>query len=163
MCIWEQTNMSNVIAYSVDEDDWEIQLQRHHSTQLELCDRLEKLADGLPENYDAQECLAISWRIFPIIKAAHQFEEQVLFPKLSPPQNECSEITRSVERLQFEHWEDESFAEELSTALRQLVSHPGSANIEKLSYMLRGFFEGLRRHIAFEAEHILPILRSTAA
>jgi hypothetical protein len=24
--------------------------------------------------------------------------------------------------------------------------------------MLRGFFEGLRRHIAFEREHIVPIL-----
>jgi hypothetical protein len=24
--------------------------------------------------------------------------------------------------------------------------------------MLRGFFEGLRRHIAFEREHIVPLL-----
>ena len=33
-------------------------------------------------------------------------------------------------------------------------------NFEALSYMLRGFFEGLRRHIAFEVEHLMPILDS---
>ena len=155
----KQEHTLNDIVSDEENDDWEAELQKHHSTQLDLCNRLEKLADGLPESYNAQECLSISWGLFPIIKAAHQFEEQVLFPRLKSSQIENAEIARSVERLQFEHWEDESFAEELSTALRQLVSHPASANIEKLSYMLRGFFEGLRRHIAFETEHILPVLQ----
>lgn len=132
----------------------------HHSSQLKLCDRLERLADSLPDSYDAQECLSISWALYPTIRAAHQFEEEKLFPILMPPKENASEIAKSIERLQFEHWEDESFAEELSTALRHLVSNPKSANVDKLSYMLRGFFEGLRRHIAFETEHILPILQN---
>ena len=140
--------------------DWEPQLKVHHKNQLELCDRLENLADSLPKNFDKQECLFIARALYPTIKAAHQFEEQTLFPLLNPGKGHDENVSRSIERLQFEHWEDESFAEELSSTLRQLVSQPDATNIEKLSYMLRGFFEGLRRHIAFEAEHILPILRS---
>jgi hypothetical protein len=29
-------------------------------------------------------------------------------------------------------------------------------NAEVVGFMLRGFFESLRRHIAFEREHVLP-------
>ena len=132
----------------------------HHKSQLELCDRLEKLADSLPNNYDPQECLSISWALYPTIRAAHKFEEEKLFPILIPAKKNGAKITSNIERLRFEHWEDESFAEDISLALRQLISEPARTNIDKLSYMLRGFFEGLRRHIAFESEHILPILQS---
>lgn len=31
-------------------------------------------------------------------------------------------------------------------------------NAEAIGFMLRGFFEGLRRHIAFEREHVLPMI-----
>ena len=46
---------------------------------------------------------------------------------------------------------------EIVDALEELAT-VGVGNIDKLSYMLRGFFEGLRRHIAFEKEHLVPLL-----
>ena len=70
-----------------------------------------------------------------------------------------SNLNRSLERLKYEHWEDESFAEEVSDGLIRFVSDPDHPSPDTLAYMLRGFFEGLRRHIAFESEHILPLLR----
>ena len=133
-------------------------IRAHHQSQLELCDRLEKFADSLPWKYDTQECLSIAWALYPTIKAAHNFEEEVLFPILMPKEEDETNITKSLERLRYEHWEDESYAEEISLALRQLIHEPKLTNVDKLSYMLRGFFESLRRHIAFESEHILPIL-----
>ena len=132
----------------------------HHLSQLKLCDRLEKLADSLPNGYDKQECLSICWALYPTIKAAHEFEEQRLFPCLLAGRHQNEKVFKSIERLRFEHWEDESYAEELSAALRQLVYDPAGANIDKLSYMLRGFFDGMRRHIAFEVEYIIPLLES---
>ncbi len=33
-----------------------------------------------------------------------------------------------------------------------------AVDVEKLGYMLRGFFTGVRRHLAFEREYILPII-----
>ncbi|MEM9330895.1 MAG: hemerythrin domain-containing protein [Pseudomonadota bacterium] len=134
------------------------QLLQHHQKQLDLCKRLEQLADTLPDNFDKQECLSISWQIYPIVREAHKYEEEVLFPILSGRQSSKSGVDKSIERLKFEHWEDESSAEDISLSLRQMVSEPASANVEKISYMLRGFFEGLRRHIAFETDHLLPMM-----
>ena len=34
----------------------------------------------------------------------------------------------------------------------------GVENPEAVGFMLRGLFETLRRHIAFEREHVLPIV-----
>lgn len=130
----------------------------HHKSQLELCKRLERLADRLPDQFDKQECLSLSWQLYPTVKAAHRFEEEYLFPLLLGEEETQSGIERSLERLKFEHWEDESSAEDISIFLRQLVQDPKGVNIGKISYMLRGFFEGLRRHIAFETEHLMPML-----
>jgi hemerythrin-like domain-containing protein len=69
-----------------------------------------------------------------------------------------ADLKATVERLRYEHWEDESFADEVADALIRFVTDRASSNAETLAYMLRGFFEGLRRHIAFEREHIVPIL-----
>lgn len=131
----------------------------HHNSQLELCKRLEKLADSLPHKYDSQECLSISWQLYPAIKSAHKFEEEQLFPLLLETDQSPEDTARSIERLKFEHWEDESSAEDISIILRQMISHPNATNIGKISYMLRGFFDGIRRHIAFETEYLLPKLR----
>lgn len=142
-----------------DKAALEEEILSHHKTQLELCNRLEHLADNLPDGFDKQECLSLSWQLFPTVKQAHQFEEKHLFPLLLSGEVSGENIEKSLERLKFEHWEDESSAEDIGMFLKQLVQRPTEANVDKLSYMLRGFFEGLRRHIAFETEHLLPKLK----
>jgi hemerythrin-like domain-containing protein len=96
--------------------------------------------------------------LIPTVKTAHQFEEKQVFPLLHHPDVHTSSLRQSLERLQFEHWEDESFAEEVSEGLMMMITETDRHNHDTLSYMLRGFFEGLRRHIAFEIDHILPML-----
>ncbi len=119
---------------------------------------LESIADSLPEDTDSQVILSLSRKIFPTVKTAHEFEEQRLFTLLEHKLGNGEELSRNLERLQFEHLEDESYAEEVADSLMGYVTDPKSQNPDALSYMLRGFFEGVRRHIAFEAEHILPML-----
>ena len=131
-------------------------LDHHLKTQLSLCDSLEEIADGLPDNIDSQECLHIARSIYATVRRAHDFEENVLFPMLTRSGN--SKIASTVDRLRGEHWEDESFAHELQDVLIEFVTHRQHANAETLGYMLRGFFEGVRRHIAFEKEYIVPLV-----
>ena len=150
--------MSEVMRLRPDRAIVSKNLFSHHKRQLELCERLEQLADSLPANINSQECLSLSWQIYPVVREAHRFEEETLFPLLLEFDSKDIKLADSLERLKFEHWEDESFAEDISLSLRQVISEPGKANIEKIAYMLRGFFEGMRRHIAFEAEHLMPIL-----
>ncbi len=136
------------------------EFEKHIQLQLTICDQLEQIADTLPHNLDNQACLNIARSVYTTIKNAHKFEEDKLFPFLleNTPSNQTCE---SLERLCSEHWEDEIYAYDVQDALINFVTTPDEANPEALGYMLRGFFEGVRRHIAFEREQILPIVKST--
>lgn len=143
-----------------DQDSLTARVEALHQAQLELCTRLEELADHLPDRFKPSECLHIAQLLSPTVHASHELEEKSLFPMLLKTSSPDDEIAQSIERLRFEHWEDESTADDLSQYLRELAEHPDDANIDKLSYMLRGLFEGLRRHIAFEREHLLPRIKA---
>lgn len=135
------------------------QLQEHLNKQLGLCAALEKIADGLPDNVCRQSCLHAARSIYPIVKSAHQFEEDRLFPAIQEAFAAQPNAPESpFQRLMQEHWEDESFGEEISEVILEFVAGRDT-NTDKLSYMLRGFFEGLRRHIAFEKEVFTPIFQ----
>jgi hemerythrin-like domain-containing protein len=138
------------------------ELRSFHAKQSHMCEQLEALADSLPDNVGNQECLMLARAIYPEIKRSHEFEENSLFPAARECDPDNLTLASTLERLRYEHWEDESFAEELTDALTSFVAEPECRNPEKLAYMLRGFFEGLRRHIAFEREHLIPLLMTFA-
>lgn len=128
----------------------------------QICAKLEKIADDLPENVDRQDCMALARSIYPTIVSAHKFEEGIVFPLLRRTARQPG-IDDTIERLRFEHWEDESFAAELQETLCGFVTGRETERVDTLAWMLRGFFEGLRRHIAFEREHVMPMLARAAS
>lgn len=134
-------------------------INRHHSNLSTLCEALENIANNLPRSVDKQACLTLSRSIFPMVFEAHEFEEKKLFPYLLISNNQNKPLINSLNRLKFEHYEDETFAQEISEALHEFVTGENTIFAEKLAYMLRGFFEGVRRHLAFEKEHLLPLLQ----
>jgi hemerythrin-like domain-containing protein len=99
----------------------------------------------------------------PMIKGVHRLEEDVVFPLIAAQHGADDKIETTLNRLRFEHCEDECFAEELTEALNALGTGNPDVNIEAIGYMLRGFFEAMRRHIAFESEMLLPIDTSLSA
>ncbi len=122
-----------------------------------LCDNLETVADALAQEPDRQNCLHIARALPAAIRDAHRFEETHVFPLLKDAAHEKEE---TLSRLWLEHIADESYADELAEALRDHIAGRGRLDAEALGYMLRGFFEGLRRHLAFEREHVVPILQA---
>lgn len=134
-------------------------LQRAHTEQLALCDVLEEIADSLPANIDARKCLEAANALNPLIKGVHSYEETVLFPWLESSVEIQPALRETLHRLKFEHCEDACFAEELTDTLTRL-GRGERVNMEATGYMLRGFFESLRRHIAFEREHILSNIQA---
>lgn len=94
-------------------------VQAFHEKQSNLCDRLEGLADSLPDNFNAQEALVLARQIMPVICESHRFEEDVLFELV----NDASS-NQSLERLKFEHWEDEASGEDLTDALLSYGCNP---------------------------------------
>ncbi|MDX8461349.1 hemerythrin domain-containing protein [Mesorhizobium humile] len=127
-------------------------MRRAHVQKLALCHILEGIADDLPSRVDRLQCLAVAADLLPLLRECHRFEEEVVFPVFARQTGEED----TVERLKLEHLEDESAAADLSEAL--LVHGHGRPieNPEAFGYMLRAFFESMRRHIAFERDHVLP-------
>jgi Hemerythrin HHE cation binding domain len=131
------------------------------ATKEQFCDQLEAIADLLPDNVDVRDCLLAAQKILPMVIRAHVFEEHVVYPMLLEIVPDTADITAWLERLKYEHMGDEDFAGDLCLALRDFATNRSGAKAVSLSWMLRGFFEGLRRHVAFERSNLLPILESS--
>lgn len=125
-----------------------------HRDQLALCRSLEAIADSLPSRIDRTACLTAARALGPLISHAHDLEERLVFPAIEARHA----ISASIERLKYEHMEDVCFSEELHDALMAYGRGTPRPAPDAFGYMLRGFFEGLRRHIAFEQEIIVPLL-----
>ncbi len=123
-----------------------------------FCTHLELAADMLPDAIDAQDCLLLAQNVVPLMRRAHEYEEFTVFPTLLARPSTPPEFNATVDRLRFEHLGDEEFANDLCISLRLFVMDRPRANVDALAWMLRGFFEGIRRHVAFEREHVLPLM-----
>ena len=129
-----------------------------HDDMLHLCDQLETIADSLPANVDRQHCLHVARAVCRTVAEAHRLEEAVLFPALEPLSTTLKTMPATLDRLRYEHYEDMCFAEELADTLLAIGKGETSLSGDAAGYMLRGFFESVRRHIAFERELLTPLL-----
>lgn len=125
--------------------------------QLELCHALEHIADGLPDCVDRR--LAKSATIMLECGLSHyvQFEDEKLFPLVRKRGGDT--IADALRQLEHEHVRDEAFAMEIAEELDGLCASQICRNPEMLGYMLRGFFEGRRRHIVWENTVVIPVAR----
>jgi hemerythrin-like domain-containing protein len=130
---------------------------RAHDDVLKLCQLLEEIADSLPALVDRSVCSNVSVRLVPLISDVHRYEETILFPWLERRYPEKPVLHESMQRLKAEHLEDEGYADEISDML-QSIALERNYQAETAGYMLRGFFEGVRRHVACEREYIYELL-----
>lgn len=133
-------------------------VQSAHEAKLALCDRLEAIADSLPNELDRRECLLAARALGPRFARVHRFEEEQIFPVFASHFGQAGEARGTIDRLTNEHFEDEGYAAELREALRAAARRRRAENPEALGFMLRGFFGALRRHIAFERDHVFALL-----
>lgn len=135
-----------------------LDVSRAHAAKLKLCDDLEAIADGLPDRIDRRNCLFIAASLPPLLVQSHAYEEKYVFPAFQ--RNGSNRIARlmTVRRLKVEHVEDECAAQDLADVLSAIGEGGPVRNPEALGFMLRAFFESMRRHIAFEREHIIPVI-----
>ncbi|MDQ0330952.1 hypothetical protein QFZ88_003279 [Mesorhizobium sp. YL-MeA3-2017] len=134
-----------------------MEMQRIHEDKLTLCAALETIADTLPDAVCRLECLRIASILVPMLRDAHNYEGDVIFPAFASATGR-SDTDPTLHRLRVEHVEDESFADEVTEVLLAVGHGKPIENPEAFGFMLRGLFETLRRHIAFEREHVLPVI-----
>lgn len=104
------------------------------------------------------KCLGTANAIVPLLRNIHQYEETIIFPAYEVATSGGNANLASTRRLRAEHVEDECFAGEVTEILLAVGHGETVENAEAVGFMLRGFFESMRRHIAFEREHVLPAI-----
>lgn len=130
-----------------------------HAVQVQMCDAMERIADGLPDDVDRRLCAQVASCLQFDLPLHHHDEETALFPLLREralPQDGLNEI---LDRLASEHSSDTDFASEIAESLELLGQGRRDANPDMLGYMLRGFFERYRRHVHWENTLVMPVAR----
>ena len=130
-----------------------------HAVQVQMCDAMERIADGLPDEVDRRLCAQVASCLQFDLPLHHHDEEEALFPLLRQRALPEDGLDKILERLASEHDSDNDFASEIAEALEALGQGVRPANPEMLGYMLRGFFERYRRHIHWENTLVMPLAR----
>ncbi len=129
---------------------------RDHEAQLNLCDLLEEIADSLPSHIDQNKCVCAAMALTHRVRVHHHMEEAILFPRIIAQAPDNYVLHSIFNRLEDEHRTDEGHCDEAIELLTQISSGTTPSNVEAAGYLLRGLFEGLRRHIAFENDYVVP-------
>ncbi|KIN71816.1 hemerythrin domain-containing protein [Sulfitobacter guttiformis] len=127
--------------------------------QFDLCVKLEDLADSLPSKVDTRVAMMLARRLQSALRRCHALEEKIVFPVLLSAQTDIAAI---LDRLRQEHLEDEYHANDVYDAIQAYVATRDRKDAEQLGYMLRCLFISLRRHLAFDCDYVLPLLRRAA-
>lgn len=129
-----------------------------HALQLELCDALEHIADGLPDCVDRRLAHSAATVLDNGLALYVRFEDEQLFPRLRSRGGHA--LDGALVQLEGEHVRDQALALEIAEQLDTLCAQGACRNPEMLGYMLRGFFDGRRRHIAWENTVVISIAPS---
>lgn len=117
---------------------------------------LEDVADGLPHDVDRAKLAKALAALRDDLPLLHRDENEGLLPLLALRCEPDEALKRIIERMRREHGIDSGFADEIVEALEPVAAGAPAENPERLGYMLRGFFENYRRHIAWDGDIILP-------
>jgi hemerythrin-like domain-containing protein len=133
-------------------------LDYDHKAQRALADLLEQIADSLPDEVN-RAAAALAAKQIRTLHARHaRIEDECVFPLL---ESRCdAEVTRrAIAIARREHEDAEGRAIELAEELDALAATGRAINAEGLGFMLRAFFDALRRHLDWVDAAILPQAR----
>lgn len=138
-------------------------LENEQEEYLKLCMALEEIADTLPGNVDFAKAEAAAILLRDGFACHISSQQDFLFPLLRQRTKDAEEA-KAVEvlltQLEYEHAIDQGLAVEVTEALNELIENRSTVNPEMVGYLLRCFFEGYRRHSAWEKHVLFDICRN---
>lgn len=136
-------------------------IAEEHALQRELCDLLEALADGLPHSLDKAIAVIAVSILEGSVPRHIRLEEEALFPILRSRIASDDPLWAALDCLEDEHERDGAALVELTDALKTAAAEGRATNPDMLGYLLRGYFDSQRRHIAWEDRVVLPVARES--
>ncbi len=126
-----------------------------HDAQRRLCADLEHVADGLPDLPPADAVRQIEARLARYADR-HFPQEAALFQRLSGNER-AAPAAHILKEIRHNHAVDAMHADDLSVELGRLAGASRAVPAGELAYMLRCFFDGCRRAMAYEELALLNL------
>lgn len=127
-----------------------------HAQLRALCDRLERMADALPELPPPEVRNDLAWEL-AVLLPGHLASERTLLEGLAAEAGDARLGQAILGQIASLHALDEMHAQDLSQALHEPDLPAGGA--ATLGYMLRCFFDGCRRAMAFGELGVAALVR----
>jgi len=124
--------------------------------QLEISNRLETIADGLPHDIDKSTCAVVAERLPNLIFVCWKINRDVIFPTLVRGGANSGLSADTAKRLHDERLTDQGYLSEVSELLACLAHGGRIEEANAAGYLLRSYFEISRRAAAFELEYLVP-------
>lgn len=134
-------------------------LRAGYDRQIVLCDQLEEIADSLPDRINHGQCRAVADTLVEVLREVQAMEDDEILTQISGTDGRRDGDL--VEKLRLQQVADLCLAEEVQQELILLAEGRSYMAPEAVGYMLRGFFDGLRRNMAHSLE-VLTLLERTA-
>lgn len=134
-----------------------------HRMVRDLCMELETIADRLPQLPLPGEVAAIAAALRAGVPAHCRHEEAEFRYHMARRRNPPRELVIAVERLASEHTDNEPLGHELADALEAAMFSAGETNTNALGYLIRLYFETMRRHLMWEEFVITCLLQDDSA
>jgi hemerythrin-like domain-containing protein len=125
-------------------------LEMDTTRHLLLCDELEALADRLCASFDLILAEDVIARIGRSLQRHVDFQERLLFPALRLRAGDDERLDRMLTHIEYEHAADQGVVVEMAEALSTAIRVPYFRQMDALGYLFRCYFEGARRHSAWE-------------
>jgi len=127
--------------------------------KINVCEQLEHIADRLPNQVNVDQCAKLAELLPDMLGLCDDINQRVIFPLLLRHQSQRYFTHSMAQRLVDERMMDQGYALEVSELLDQLAKAESIRNAEASGYLLRSFFETVRRSSAFDLEYIVPMTR----
>lgn len=134
-------------------------LDNVHERQLGLCVLLEEIADALPAPVGESRASSAIPLLRTIIPRHIAIQERLLFPLLRRRARVDDDVETLIRQVSADNAADELLAHDTADQIEAAIKTKRPDNPDMLAYMLRGLFEGRRRHIAWEASVLIPLAR----
>ncbi len=139
-------------------------LDMEHAHLLSLCDRLEEIADALPNNLDPYVFETVARELRTMLPRLHRHMQQLLFPLLKKRARQKDGMADIIAGFTHEQNMDAGYALGVLDILDRFASGQlpldhEPKDYEAVGYLLRGFFESLRRHLRWERFLVLRLAR----
>lgn len=121
-----------------------------HRMVRSLCSELEAIADRLPLLPHEGEVKSLSAALRAGVPAHCRHEESAFRMYMARTSNPPRALVVAVERLASEHSDNEPLGHELADMLEAVVGGRSPTNLEALGYLIRLYFQTMRRHLMWE-------------